>query len=413
MDTSFLKDWSLKLNVVEDVLAKQFEQAKNEMQSHFPNQSPEVIFEKAKLKLKVDHKRAFLSGAVPFIGIVIGSESPRDPLTRIRQNQLGRYEKAKEQSDKMSDPSILQREIDNQVVRIDSDEKVVPLWPKLKSNGEPNKLAGKDLPEPENSMVQTIYAIGTPVDKKSAKGIVLELRGKACGQNLHKGKIVSFKAMNRTKADSKLYELSTNQTEFVLTNDEYMETGLEKVENGLIGMIKKCFADNLVDWNDINKWVAEKKANPKKDVVPDKYKNEVMILEDSMCVYQNFNPDAKNRIKINLCGTGDDVEDVTILCLADKQLDDSIDFAQNSKVIAIGRPWLPEPNPETGDMTFFLMTSGMFAYPEWKIPRVDTKKLSEKELLQNVKPEEVKVEEKPKIETKEDPTPEKPKEEVW
>ena len=44
---------------------------------------------------------------------------------------------------------------------------------------------------------------------------------------------------------------------------------------------------------------------------------------------------------------------------------------------------------EGGQANLILFTSGMFAYSDWKIPRVDVQKLSEKDLLENVQPEKV------------------------
>jgi len=417
MKTEFLKEWALKLNVTEEVLGKNFELAKAEMKAYFPNQSEETIFEKAKMKLKVDYKKQFLSNAVPFIGIIIGSETARDPFGLIRKNQLDRYLKAKEQADMTGDQTILQKEIDNKVVRINEKrvgekkiEEVIPLWPKFKNNGEPSKVAGNDMPPVEDSLSQTVYGIGTKAGEDKAKGFTLELKGGACGQDLHEGKVVSFRAINKTQPSDALLKLSTNRTEFIETESAFLTEGLEKI--GLTGMITSFFENNIATWADVKGWVSEKIENPDKDVIPEKFTRGFMVLIDSLCVYQNFTPDQKHRIKISICSTDDEADDITVLCLANEKLEESIDFVQNSKVITIGRPWLPKPREEDETPNLIFMTSGMFAYDDWKIPRIEGIKPLNPEAVTSSsgdesKPIETKQEEPPK------PTPQKKEEPEW
>ena len=381
MDTKFLESWSTKLNVSAKKLKDDFEKAKQEMQSLFPSQKEEIIFEKAKLKLKVDYKRSFMSSAVPFVGIVVANESPRDPLVNIRAKQLEIYEKAKQKSAETGDAKIVDNIVKRGIVRI-AEGVVIPLWPKLKKDGQPNKLAGKDLPQPADSQMQVVYGIGTPFGKEEPKGFVLELRGRACNQEFYKGKIVSFKAIDKSEKNSAIYKLSTNQTDFIETEDKHMQEGINKL--GITGLVEHFFKNKIATWQEMNDWVIQKKNNPQANPIPEKY-NDIMVIPQSMCVYQNFNTDAKGRIKISLCGISDDIQDITMLCLADASLEKSIDFAQNSKVVAIGRPWLPPAN-DRGEVTMILMTSGMYAYPDWKVPRVNAKKVGEKEILQEEKP---------------------------
>lgn len=420
MKTEFLKGWALKLNVTEEKLAEKFELAKKEMKSIFPDQTEETIFEKAKMQIKVDYKRQFLSSAVSFVGIVIGSETPRDPLKIIRKNQLDRYSKAKEQADVTGDQNIVQKEIDNNVIRInEKDGKVIPLWPKFKNNGKPSKVAGNDMPPESESTIQTVYGVGTKLGEDKARGFILELKGDACGQPLKEGKIVSFRALNKTQPSDVTYKLSTNRTEFIETENEYLQEGLNKI--GLPGMITSFFKNNVITWEDIKGWVSDKTENLNKDVIPEKFTKGFVILVDSLCVYQNFIVDKKERIKINICSTDDEADDITVLCLANKNLEGSIDFATNSKVITIGRPWLPKPREEDEIPNLLLMASGMFAYSDWKIPRInDVKPLTESNVISPQEPPTktesaplVKEEESAKEESAKEEEPQKEKKEEW
>ena len=403
MKTDFIPIWAKKLNTTEDELKKKFELAKEEMKSYFPNQSEETIFEKAKMKLKVDYKKRFLSSATSFVGIVISSDKSRDPFAKIKQNQLDRYLKAKEQADQTGDQSLIQKEIDAKVVKIDvKTGEVIPLWPKLKKDGTKSKMAGKEFETEERSQVQTVYGIAAKEGTEDAKGFVLELKGLSCNQELHEGKIVNFRAMNKTQPTDSLLQLTTYATEFVPTESKYFEEGLEKI--GLTGMITTFFKDNIATWEDVKNWVMEKTDNPEKETVPEKFSKGIMVLVDSLCVYQNFTPDQKNRIKINICSTDDDADDITVLCLADEKLEKSIDFAHNSKVVAIGRPWLPKPREEDEMPNLLLMTTGMFAYDDWKIPRVEG--------IMPLKPENVTSSQETKPEEKTEETPQEKKQET-
>lgn len=388
VDMSFVKEWAVELNMSEEQVQKKFDAALKEMQSMFPKQDAETLALKAKFKVKVDHKRLSMSSELPFVGVVLASDEPRDTFVTVRNDQLAKYQAAKEEATKTGDDEILQNCLKNKYVRLEKDEngneKVIPLWPKTKRDGTPSKVAGKDMPTSEESMSRTVYGFCTPAGKQETKGFILELKGEAYKNDLHEGSVVSFKSLDKSEEGSSLYSLQSYRTEFIPTEDAHMQEGLTKL--GLHGIVKKFFGDRFVTWDMINEWVAKKKDNPKDEVVPDKFRNGLTVIPESLCVYQNFSPDAKDRIKLHLTGMTDNVDDTTIRCLIDKRFDKVIDFAVNSKVLALGRLWIPAPQKEGQEVGVMLWTSGVFAYSDWKIPRVDIKKMSEKELMQNSKP---------------------------
>jgi hypothetical protein len=387
MDTGFIKDWSVKINIPEDVLVKEYEMNIKEMRSYFPNQSDDAIAEKAKSKLKTDHLRKFTSNAETFDVVVLSYDAPRDNWARIKESQIEIYKSAEERAEKEGNKEIVEQVLRNKVVTIDPKTKeIIPLGPKFKRDGTPSKMFGKELPSTEDSLSQTVYGIATPVDKKEARGMILELRGKACSDNIPAGKILSVSAINKTKPEDKNYMLSTNQTDFIERTNEYLQEGINKF--GITGLTEKFFSDYLATWEDIRGWMASKTIKPSEDPIPEKYKSNLMVLKDSLCIYQNFSADDKNRIKINICSADSDIDDVTVLCLASKNLDKSIDFAQNSKVLTIGRPWMP-PVEEGQEAGLIIMTSGMFAYPDWKIPRIEAQPVNKEQTIQNKEASEV------------------------
>lgn len=378
--SKFLDAHAKLWNVQRDKLEESFKLAIEEMKSCFPGQPENVIKEKATFKLKVDYKskQNALVNHTPFNGIIICEENARDPFIRIRNEQLAIYMKANELYIKNGDRQPVQQVFDNKIVEKDTEGHINPLWPKLKANGKPSKVAGKPMPSVESSMIKTVYGIGTPVGKKDAKGFKLELRGNITNIEILKGKVMNFHAMEKDSVLPNMYELSTGKTEFNETEDEYLQEGIDEL--GIVGMVESMFKDHIVDWKTVNSWIEKKIGNPKSEPIPDQYRN-MTILTESLCVFQNFSPDQKERIKMILCEATASVNENLVWCLADKSLDKSIDFAHNSKVIAIGRPWLPTPE-EGKETNMMLFTSGMFAYKDYKFPRIEAEKLDEGKIMQ-------------------------------
>jgi hypothetical protein len=394
MDTNFLKDWAVKLNVKENILTQNFNDALKEMKNVFPNQSEETIFEKAKMKIKSDYKRKFLTSAIPFIGVVLGNTSVSDNMEGTRNKQLEIYIKAKEESEKSGDATILQKVFDNNIVKLDeSTGKIIPLWPKNKKDGTLSKVAGKPMPTSEDSQSQLVFGIATIDGTDDIKPFKLTLKGKACNPDFKTGKIVSFKALNKSEKGSTFFTLDTNQTDFIETTHEKIQAGIDKV--GIVGVINSFFKDYLVSWDDIKSWINQKKENPESNPLPKKFSGfDGIMMIPAMCVYQNFTADSNDRIKMVISSTTlDDLDDATILCLIDKKLDKNIDFAVDSKIIAIGKPWLPKAG-EDGQVRMMLLTSAMYSFPDWRVPRIENvKEITPANLSSEAKI--VKTEEKP------------------
>lgn len=381
MDEKFLQQWAVKLGVSNEELKQRFDKARQELKSIFPNQSDEIIFEKAKLQLKVDYKRRMMSNATSFVGVVIASDSPRDPLEKMRAKQIERYEKAKEMTEKDGNQAHINQVLTSQAVRIDEvSGNVIPLWPKVKSDGQPNKLAGKDMPKPEESMIRTVYGIATPADKQEGKGFVLELRGSACNVALHEGKTVNFRAINKSQDNNSIYSLSTNQAEFIPTKNDFLDNQIQ--QHGMTKIIELSFPKNIVSWDQITQWAAAKKQKPSVNPVPEHIRNSLVVLQDNVVIYQNFVPNKNGKIRMTVSNgkSIDNLDDATITCLADTNISNSIDFAHGSKVMILGRLWIPNPDEETKEVNPVMMMSGAFAYNKWKIPQVDAKKLGDHNL---------------------------------
>ena len=375
MNTNFLKEWAIKLNVEANILAQNFDDALKEMENFFPDQSEETIFEKAKMKLKADYKRKFLTSAVPFIGMVIGATNISDNMEKTRNKQFEIYLKAKDESEKQGDKTILDKVFTNKIVKINEETKEIePLWPKYKTDGTLSKVYGKPIPPTEETQSKMVFGVAVKGDSEIVQAFKLTLKGQSCNADLKLGKVTSFKAIDKSEKTDTMFTLETNRTDFISCKHEKIDSGLQRV--GITGIIKTFFKDCITNWTDIKRWVKEKNDNPLNKPIPKKFTgfNSMMVIP-AMCIYQNFTPDSNGRIKIILSDTNaDDLDDTNVLCLLDKSLDKTIDFSIDSKVMVIGKPWLPTPKDDKPS-NFIFLTSAIFAFPDWKIPRV-----------QNVKP---------------------------
>ncbi|MFW6246656.1 MAG: hypothetical protein ACOC22_00575 [bacterium] len=368
----FIKKNSEKLKISEEKLREDFEKAKQEIEKDFGNQPEDVKLEKAKMKLKIMYKNVATSNTESFVGVIVAVDAPRDQWEYIRNQQMNVYRKALEEAQKTGDETKVNMMFEKQVVGKDENGNIYPMWPKMKKDGTPSKMAGKPIPSPEESIIQSVYGIAVKENDSSPKGFVLELRNEACDKELPVGKVVTFRAFDRTKDESELFDLVSSKTDFLEKESEFFNEGLNKL--GLAGMVERYFANYIVNWDTINAWVKKRLANP--DENPIEEPNKLQVIPNSLCVYQNFAPNEKGNIKMNICSISDDIsdDDTTALCIANENFSKYIDFGPESKIIVMGRLWIPVPKEDQNDVDPVVKMSGAIAYDNWKVPRNDTAK---------------------------------------
>lgn len=385
----FITELAKKVNSTPEKLLKELEEAKQELASLHPNQSDETLNEKAKTLLKVKYRRSLSSSAATFEGIVAGWDEPRDLMKKLRDGQLKKYDEAREKANQTGDSSVLDVVFSSKVVEKGSDGKIYALYPKIKQDGSAYKKAGERIPLPQEAQVQHVWGICVKADQTDPHAFDLELKGEGCNPEFVSGKIVRFKAMDHTEkelAEDKkaLWNLSSNKTEFVPCENAFLEEGVKR--KGLPKLLMSMFPSRVVTWETLNSWIQAKKENPSDEPVPESLRQGFIMVPDSLCVRQNWVPNAKGKVNLNFCSHSEDILDGDMLAQAMSSMDKHIAFAQNSNALVLGRPWIMNPDERTGKVTAFMTLFGAHGYPDWTFPRVQAQKLSEKDLMQTTKP---------------------------
>lgn len=363
---SLIEKISEKLKISEDILEKELEIIKE----RFKGQSEEVIREKALLILKAKYKKRILSSALEFKGIIIATEKPRDMWRNHRKERLGKFIEAINKGTEAIDELITQEiiatvrpptEIYTEFVKKEDDKKedyiidlfkneiVYPLNPKKNSNGEKSKVAGKKMTSEENAMIQNVYGFCYEANKSKENEqeivpFVMSISGKACKEIFPKTAI-KFDAV-RKKAEGKLLSLKSYDLRLKKIEDKK----IKEISNEMVELIKNTFSENLVTFEDIKKWTEEEK-------VPKEISNKNFVIIDTVQIIDAVLMD--EQLKGNAGSASiEDLGETDFYYLAGKIKQN---FVEGSKVLMIGRPWMPKP--EEGDKArLILFASGIFPY---------------------------------------------------
>lgn len=287
-----------------------------------------------------------------FEGIIIGDAGKFDVLAK----------RIREIKDKFrADPDLarLQRIVDEQGRPLD----LVQTW----STGRANPNYGKPLPE--HSYVRNLYGIASVKGKNEFKEFVLTLNGTLAEElEAPMFKNVTFIANNKSSVDAKKFQL----TGLSVTKFNSVDNSIPDVKKILEAFSKVVPLTQLKSWYE----------QFGKDM------NSVVITE-GIVTQMNLNP---NNVTGNRMLTVDDFDalfsedgkESSVVCWLPSHL--QIDFGEQSKIIIVGRPSVSKRKDMlSGEETeggMMMGVWGIYALPEFKIPVVETKSISnEKELI--------------------------------
>ena len=366
-DINFLNEWSGKLGVNKDIMFKEMEGFYAQLKEREPKTPEEMLFEKAKMMLRVKYKKKFLTNDSGFKGIIISYENPRDTWNQIRKRQLEVFEQYKSEGKE-------QVAVEKKIVRFDKTTgEVIPLCPMLKTDGMPSKKYGQDIGTPQETTKQILHGICTVDGDKENKvhPFSMEIGGTVAKEYFDTSKVYSFRAMNRGVDNSGILKLSSNIVEFEPIDDTYFKEGIEKL--GMMGLVKRFFSKNVVRMDSIAAW-------RKTGEVP-KHLQELLIVDGGVCMSMNLMPNQKGNINFVVENPDAPInENQSIRCVANKNLKSTVDFGEGSSVLVVGRCWVPNKNDgEEKDIVINLC--GIFAYTEGKIPRIEVDELSENDVM--------------------------------
>ena len=224
------------------------------------------------------------------------------------------------------------------------------------NDGRPNIHFGKPLPE--HNFNRTMWGIGvkSSIQNDTPRLFTLNISGNnAEKDNIPMFTPVSFRAIDKTKDTNEMYNLSSS----ILTNIEIDNT--LKLPDPYT-LIKKCCSNYIVKLNDLDKY---------HETNIDNFNRFAIIEGDVSTLNLDIPPTRSSRIMIiEDLSTMESLEGNGLLCWVPLRC--NLDFAEQSKVLVMGRTNRGKKKEEQGNLTeepgnITLNTFGVYAIPEYKI----------------------------------------------
>ena len=325
-----LKKWSEITNIEYNEILNMFSENFKALQEIYPNLDKDILIKKALLKTKTNIKTKLLgfSGLTEeYIFYCIGVSNIRDPLQPLRESVMEKFRQYLKEGleDRAFREGIVKK----------VGENIIPLYPKTRRDGQPSKLAGEPIPQPPESLAQTVIGIGKSVNSNELNGMVLELRGQATSNQIQPYKSYKVSAVNFTK-DSRILDIRTRQSKPVECEFDYDFNNGED--------IRKYFGENIVQLNEIKNWVSNNQ-------IPDKYAR-LTIVDNVICSFpSDLSVSARGNTIINFDSGDFDLDEKPFLLrgVLSEELIKYIDFPEMTEVMAIGQPWLVKSKDEEGN----------------------------------------------------------------
>jgi len=339
---NYLKTWSDKLSLPLTEIESEFNKILEEEKAIHKDLTDEQQRDRALKRLALTYKKQLRSPAVGFEGILIGASDCVDMVAKTRRE-------AKE---------LFKNDPQSAVAQGVTNEEGEPLDIKQEWNsGKTNPRYGKPLPE--HNFIRNLFGIAVKTNcQDTPKVFSMAVTGeKAEKEDLPIFRPVKFMAIDRTPPEigEKAYKLNASQfTNFVINED----IKLPKYDE----LIKQCCGDSIVELKNVNEYHLS---------VKDDYNRLAIIIGDVSSL--NLEPTSVgSRIMVieDINSSLDDLDAKGMTCWVPPR--SNVDFAEGSKVIAIGRTAQGKlrdeagnPTEELGDVT--LNVYGLYPMPEYKI----------------------------------------------
>jgi len=303
--SEYITKWSEKLSMTEDDITKEYNKLLEEEKLIHPTVGEEDSKVRALQRLATIYKKQLRSPAIGFEGMIIGIGDTVDTVARIRAEAIKQFKENPEQT------------IANGI----TNEEGIPLDARREwSEGRPNRQYGKPLPE--HSYLRSIFGVALKKNiENSVKFFILNLSGEAAkDDSIPIFKPVAFRAIDRTPPELGEQEYKLNSSMF--TKFEVDETiNVPQLEELIKVYCEKSTVNltELSDYHDVNEKDYSRLVIIKGDV-------STLILEPTSIGSRRLIIDDQENL---------DIESSGVTCWVPERI--NIDFAEQSKVIVIGR----------------------------------------------------------------------------
>jgi len=336
----YIESWSEKLSISEQDIEKEYQGLLAEEKQIHPQLKEEEHKINALQRLAMSYKKQLRSPAVGFEGMIIAVGDVVDTVQRQKQEARTLYKE---------NP---QKAITNSV----TDEDGTPLDTRKEwSEGRPNRNYGKPLPE--HNYLRTAFGVALKKNiENSVKFFILNLSGEVANTEVPIFQPVQFRAIDRTPPELGEEEYRLNSSTFTnfIIDESLNLPPLKQLLDTYCGN-SKVTIDNLDAYHIANEKDYSRLAIVEGDVTtlilePTSVGSRRMIIDDEKGMF--------------------DMDSPGVTCWVPERI--NIDFAEQSKVIVLGRTSQGKKLDEQGNQTdepgdVMLNVYGLYAIPEYKI----------------------------------------------
>ena len=337
----YITKWSERLSISEDEIRKEYNGILEQEKLLHSEMSEEDRKARTLQRLAMTYKKQLRSPAVGFEGMIIALGDAIDTVARIRAEAIKQFKENRQQA-------IAVGITDGEGTPLDTRAE----W----ANGQPNRGFAKPLPE--HNFLRTVFGV---VKKKNveedAKFFTLNLSGEvAKDDDIPIFKPISFRAIDKTEPAERetLYKLNSSVfTEFNVDESLKVPAGFDLISN-YCGHIKQKLADldayHIINEKDYNRLIIVEGDVTTMVLEPTSVGSRRLVIDDE-----------QGEIDIESPGT---------TCWVPERID--IDFAEQSRVIVLGRTTRGKKLDENGQQTdepgdVMINVYGLYVIPEYKI----------------------------------------------
>ena len=380
-----LTGWSEKLSVPVDTLGKDYMVFYNQRKKDFPDKDDDIICKKAFQALKGKYKSKLVSvggaSVSSYVMYVIAYSHKKYMMGNVFNNQLNKYNELKNagrEEDAFND----------KIVKLDSNNNVVPCYPYKTKRGDVSKRFGDALPTEENGTERMLYGFMRKKDDNTIKGGILKLIGlESCNivDTMKLGSVYEIDAVVAyTKDDLHVYNVRTNKLQLNEVTDLSEEPLMKYAKSDEISkLVEEKFESFILTVKDL----ADCRASGK---IEWKNGNLLTVIKDAVVSDMNLEENDKDNITFIIDSADSDIDEETVFnCTAKSHVKKIIDFATGSVGCAMCSPWIMENDGNDEDKySMPISLHGIYAYEDDKIPRREVKPLSESHVGSSSIPEE-------------------------
>ena len=336
----YIQKWSDRLSIPIEVINKDYNDILQEEQKLHPTGVLEDLQTRALQRLALTFKKQLRSPAVSFEGIIIGVGDVVDTVMKKRKEAIDFFNTNPQKSIEMGITDINGNPLD-----------VRKEW----SDGKPNNNFGKPLPE--NSYLRNIFGIAMKSTLKDAKPkfFSMTISGEvAKNDNINMFKPVRFRAIDKTPQEV--------QDKFILNSSTFSKFDIDET-------IKLPSTKELINTYCSNLIVKMSNLQEYHNRVKEDF-NRIVIVEGDVSTLVMEPSSAGSRRLIIEDSDNIDLESKGLTCWIPLRI--PIDFAEQSKVLIVGRTGQGTKKDEAGNKTeelgdININTFGVYAIPEYKI----------------------------------------------